>query len=128
MVWAWIIKNAIYLVSALAVVVGALWLFQTLILGPMNAKHDAAAASGQAAIGGAGQASAADAIQRAYDNGLKAGKTDAVTRTNTIYIRQQPGANDAINPALFAAFVKSVCMRDSAAGLPECNGLRQSGP
>lgn len=127
MITAWLAKNAVYLVVAIFVFATAWVVFDRLILQPMNAKHDAAATAGANAIAGAGVASAADAVAVVSQNSAHVKATDDTTRKNYVYITKQPGASDPVNPAVFDAFTRSVCLRDSAAGLPECDGLRKSG-
>ncbi len=94
----------------------------------MNAKHDIAAAHGQQVINKAGTDSAKEAVQAIATHDKQEQHTDTVTRTNYVYITKQPGSSDPVNPALYDAFVHSVCLRDSAAGLPGGQGLQQPNP
>lgn len=128
MIWAWIVKNAFSLICGIAILLAGIYLFQTLILGPINAKHDAAATHGTQAITAGGVKSAADAVKTVTANDANTRIIDERTRTNYVYITKQPGAADPVNPALFDALTRSVCLRVSAASLPECHGLQQPSP
>lgn len=50
------------------------------------------------------------------------------TFTNYRDIVRQPGAGDEISPEVDRAFRRAVCMRSSAAGLPECRRLPEADP
>lgn len=121
-------KNILIGCAVLAVLITLAVLGYKLFIAPVNAKHDIAAAHGTTAIAQGGTQSGAQATNIVSGNGKKSESTDTVTRTNYVYITKQPGAADPVNPALFDAFTRSVCLRVSAAGLPECDGLRKPGP
>lgn len=128
MIYAWAVKNAFYIAIGCVVAAALCFVVYRSFIAPVNAKHDIAAAHGQQVINKAGADSAKDAVQAIAKHDQQEQHTDTVTRTNYVYITKQPGASDPVNPALFDAFTRSVCLRDSTAGLPECQRLQQSHP
>jgi len=125
---AWATKRVLYLAVVATAMIIAMFVGYRLFFAQVDAKHDVAAAHSTTAIAIGGTQSGAQAVHIVSGNGDATQHTDTVTRANYVYITKQPGASDPVNPALFDAFTRSVCLRDSAAGLPECDGLRKSGP
>lgn len=128
MIYAWAVKNAFYIAIGTIAAIALGFIVYRSFIAPVNAKHDIAAAHGQQVINQAGTDSAKEAVQAIAAHDKQEQHTDTVTRTNYVYITKQPGASDPVNPALFDAFTRSVCLRDSAAGLPECQRLQQPNP
>ena len=128
MIYAWAIKNAFYIAIGIIAVCALGYIGWKVFFAPINATHDIAAAHGQQVINKAGADSAKDAVQAVAKHDQAEQHTDTITRTNYVYITKQPGASDPVNPALFDAFARSVCLRDSAASLPECQSVQQPHP
>lgn len=128
MIYAWAVKNAFYLAIGIIAAIALAFIGYRTFLAPVNAKHDIAAAHGQQVINQAGATSAKEAVQAVATHDKQEQHTDTITRTNYVYITKQPGSSDPVNPALFDAFTRSVCLRDSAASLPECQSVQQPHP
>lgn len=95
---------------------------------PIEAKRAVAAAKGETAIAGAGVQSGAAAVGIVSGNAQGEKNTDQTTRTNYVYITKAAGAGDPVNPGVDAAGRRAVCLRASAAGLPDCQRLREAHP
>ncbi len=115
----WIIGAALV---ALALLYGAYRLFGD---GP---RRDAAVAQAQSALNAAANQSAHQAIQTIQDNADAEAASRQITRSNHVTIIQAPGAQDPVSVAVDAAGRRAVCLRKSAAGLPECAGLLDPHP
>lgn len=124
----WATKNIVWLVAALLVVVVGGWFFWKLIIAPMNAAHDIAAIHGQGVVDKADAAAAHGAIGVIDKTNNGEAGIAAKGRDHYVYITKQPGADTAVPDALWDAFIGSVCLRDSAAGDPQCQRLRKPNP
>lgn len=124
----WALKNIVWIVVGTVVFLLAFWAFYVLIIGPMNAKHDAAAIHGQGVVDKADAAAAHGAIPVIEKTNSGEAGVAAKGRDHVIFITKQPGADTVVPDALWSAIVGSVCMRDSAAGDPECERLRKPHP
>lgn len=98
------------------------------------AQHQAEQKSQQVQIqasqetGKAAVAAGQDAVRIVVDNGKGAATVDAAVKGAVDAILATKGAQEHIDPALDAVGRHSICMRDSAAGLPECQSLQHAGP
>ena len=130
MIWAWVTKNAALagLYAAAAVLAGFM-IYQTFFAGGRAAlKHEEVKAKAEHAVGAAQGEAGANAANVVAGNATKETIIREITRTNTNEIFRQPGAGDPVADAVDAAGRRAICMRSSAAGLPDCNGLRPAGP
>lgn len=123
---AWVIRNTALLVFGVVVlvVVGLLiWRHHEQVL--VNA---AAPAKAQAQVNAADAQSGRDAVNAVSNNGKKEAATDDTTRKNNAIILKTPGAEVSLSPALDTAGRNAVCLRQSAASLPECQRLLHPNP
>lgn len=74
------------------------------------------------------QASAKDAVRIVVDNGKGAAAVDAAVKGAVSAILAAKGANQQIDPDLDDLGRRSICLRASAAGLPECQSLQRPSP
>lgn len=127
---SWLAENGVKLVAGL--ILGGLLLYMGwrtfLAPGQAQAKHDVVQAQGRAAIAKAGQDAGAAAVPIITNNYYGQQKSDRQTQENSRAILQAPGAGQPIDPALAAVGRRAICMRASAAGLPECQQLLNPGP
>lgn len=86
-------------------------------------KNAAAGANAKTQVEKANSDNAHDAIGVIVEHGKTDTKTDDITRTNNDIIHKTPGAAVGLNPELDAAGRRALCMRPSAAHLPECQQL-----
>jgi ABC-type uncharacterized transport system substrate-binding protein len=91
-------------------------------------RRDAAVAQAQSALTAADNQSAHQAIQTIQDNADAEAAARQITRSNHVTIIQAPGAQDPVSAAVDTAGRRAVCLRKSAAGLPECAGVRDAHP
>lgn len=123
---AWVGKNllvVVLVVAAFAAVAGWLWWNRH------QAAVNAAAVPKAAAIQNKAQANAgAAAVNVTNDNAKKGAETDAKVQHVTNNFNTYPAAKTAIDPGLFDAFNRGVCVFRSAASLPECQRLQQPNP
>jgi hypothetical protein len=96
--------------------------------GQAQQKHEVAAAKAQAQVGQAQGAAGAAATNIVAGNGAKETITHEITRDHYAEITKQPGAGDPVTDAVDSAGRRAICMRASAAGLPDCQRLREAGP
>ena len=121
-----IAKNAIKLVLALAAAVLVVsWLGYNSWRNASNAENRAEAVKtvGKATTN-AGQA----AVNTTQGNQDKNNDTDKKTASIVNNFNTYPQAKVAVDPALFDAFRRGVCMYRSAADLPECRAVQQVRP
>lgn len=93
-----------------------------------EAKHDVAAAHAQQLVGQAQADAGAHAANVVAGNAASEAKTHEITRDHYVYINQQPGAGDPVSDSVWDAFERSVCVRASAASLPDCQRLQETDP
>lgn len=124
----WAAKNVLWLILVAVVVLALLYVGYAVFIAPQNARNAVAAANGNAQISAAGNASAHEAVQAVNANGQNEAHIHDATRIDHETIIHEPGASVPISDDLDAAGRRAVCMHDSAAGLPECQRLRQPGP
>lgn len=117
-------------IAGLAVAGGIVWLVWTVFFAGHAAqqKHDVVQAQGQQQISNAGAAAGKDAIPIIVKNYNTGAAIDAQTQEAIRDILKIPGAAQAVDPALDDYGRRAVCMRGSAAGLPECEHLQRSDP
>ena len=119
---------AVKLIAAIAVGGFIVWAFWSIFFAgrQAEAKHDAVAAHAQQLVGQAEGNAGAAAANTVANNAAKEANTHEITRDHYVYINQQPGAGDPVSDPVWNAFVSSVCVRTSAAGLPDCQRLREA--
>ena len=124
--YAWIIKwSAFLIIGAIMIISFVVWLvWHDYEVG----KNAAAPALAQSAVNAADSASAHDAVQTVSKNDQAAAKADDTTRKNSYVINNFPAAKTLVDPAVDAAIRSAICMRDSAANLPECKSVLQPSP
>lgn len=123
---AWATKYAILLIVCAVAAFGlGIWAWRAHEQSLVNA---AAPAEAAAKVNAADAQSGKDAVNAVNDNDKKSTAIDDTTRKNNVIIIHEPGASVNLDPALDAAGRAAICMHDSAAGLPECQRLRQSSP
>jgi hypothetical protein len=115
----WIVVAAL---AAAIVLYGAYRLFGD---GP---RRDAAIARAQSALDAADNQSAHQAIEAIQTNADAEAASRQITRSNHVTIIHAPGAQDPVSAAVDAAGRRAVCLRKSAAGLPECAGVFEPHP
>ena len=93
-----------------------------------QAKHDKVQAETQARVGQAEGAAGANAANVVANGAQREVITNTTTRTNYVEITRQPGAGDPVSDAVDAAGRNAICLRASAAGLPDCIRLRAAYP
>lgn len=93
-----------------------------------QAKSERVENQGRSAISEAGAKSGVEAIKITVDNGKAAAGIDAAVRSAIDEIRKAKGAEVAVDPSVDAAGRRAICLRPSAAGLPECQRLLGTGP
>lgn len=91
-------------------------------------KHDVAAAKAGELVGKAQGGAGNHAANVIAGNGQKETVINNTTRTNYVEITKAPGAGDPVTDAVDAAGRRAVCMRASAASLPDCIRLRGPDP
>lgn len=93
-----------------------------------DARRDAREARGAQAIAEAARDAAGDANAIRDRSDARSQAIDNQTEENRDAILNAPGADQRIDPALNAAFRRSVCMRHASADLPECRAMLQPDP
>ena len=93
-----------------------------------QAKHDKVQAETQARVGQAEGAAGANAANVVANGAQREVITNTTTRTNYVEITRQPGAGDPVSDAVDNAGRNAICLRASAAGLPDCIRLRAAYP
>lgn len=125
---AWLAANAAKLVAG--VLVAALFgfmLYQTFFAaGRAKAVHAEAAAQAGGLVNGAKADAGGAAVNTVAGNAAKESGIRERTITNYVEITKQPGAADPITDELDAAGRRAICLRASAAGLPDCQRLREA--
>lgn len=74
------------------------------------------------------QASGKDAVHIVVDNGKGAAAVDAAVKGAVSAILAAKGSNQQIDPDLDGLGRRAICVRVSAASLPECQSLQRPGP
>lgn len=123
----WLAKNTVALVLGVAAAtLAAFVIYQTFFAGhAAQVKHDVAAAKAQGAVGTAEGAAGAKAANVVAGNGAKETIINNLTRDHYYDITKQPGAGDPVSDSVDDAGRHAICMRASAAGLPDCQRLRE---
>jgi cell division protein FtsL len=91
-------------------------------------KHDQVQAQGEQLVTKAQSDAGAGAVGTVAKNAAAETKTHEITRDHYYEITKQPGAGDPVPQPVWDAFVRSVCLRASATGLPECDRLQKADP
>jgi cytoskeletal protein RodZ len=91
-------------------------------------KSEIVQAKGAAAVSQAGAEAGKAAVTTVTNNYTYAAASDRKTQENRHAILQAPGASQPVDPALDALVRSDICMRTSAASLPECQRLQQPAP
>lgn len=101
---------------ALALILGAVLLW--------NAWGAASTAKTEARLGAnqtdAALASGADAVETLGKSAAAEAAVDTITRENERAIREAPGADAPVDPAVHGAGLRSLCRRAANRGKPEC--------
>lgn len=82
-----------------------------------TAKTEARLSKGQT---GAALASGADAVETLGQTAAGEAATDSITEENQRAIRQAPGADAPVDPAVHDAGLRGLCRRAAYRGRPEC--------
>lgn len=119
--------KAIGCILAIAAIGAFVW---WLLFAPRAAIEKSAQVQTRAQIGAgqAGAKSGQDAIKIIVDNGKQSAAIDAAVTEALHAIAETKGANQQLDPALDDVGRRSICLRDSAAGLLDCQPLRRSDP
>lgn len=119
----WVVGGLLAIGAAVALI---WWLFFS--NGAAKQKSEIVGAQGRGAISAAGAKSGVDAIRITVDNSKAAAGIDAAVRSAIDEIRKAKGSEVAVDPAVDAAGRRAICLRPSAAGIPECERLLGTGP
>lgn len=119
--WDLIVGGVILLV---AVLFGA-WVWHQAGAG---ARAEAVVAKAQATISQNDVQNADIAVQKVDDHDNTEAAVNAQTRANHDTIVKAAGANVAVSDAVDAAGRRAICMRRSAASLPECSSVQHPSP
>lgn len=122
-------KIVAWAVGALAALLFAAWVVWKLFFAQhaADAAHDKAEIHAQQVVGKATSDAGAKASNIVAESATKEAKTHEITRDHYFEITKAPGADDIVPPAVDAAFRRAICLRDSAARLPECQRLQKAG-
>lgn len=125
-VQVWVVKA----VAAIVVCLVIAWVVWKLFVadGQAEKKHDVAAARAGQLVGQAQGAAGAKAANVVAGNATKETVIHETTRDHYVEITKQPGAGDPVSDPVWDAFVRSVCVRSSAAGLHDCQRLQEPSP
>ncbi len=96
--------------------------------GAAQRKSDTVAAETSGRVGQAQGAAGQNAANVIANGAQREIITNNNTRTNYVEITRQPGAGDPVSDAVDAAGRSAVCLRTSAASLPDCIRLREADP
>lgn len=102
--------------AAIGVLAVAAWL----LTAPMRQASAAAQAKASAAFTSARADSAQAAVQVVDAGAARDAGVDVITRENRDAILKAPGADLRLDPALNAAGLRALCMRDAYRGSAEC--------
>ena len=121
---AWIAKWSVILVLGLLVlaIVVALLGYNSW-RNSRNAKNTIQAVR---TVGQAGTAGGQAAVNTLQGNQQNDQDTDAKTRPIIQNFNSYPAAKTEVDPALFDAFNRAICMYKSSADLPECRAMREA--
>lgn len=91
-----------------------------LITAPARNAAAAKAARAEAALADSRTRSAADAVEITARSGARDAAADRLTQETRDAIRNAPGADQRLDPALNAAGLRGLCRRAAYRGRPEC--------
>lgn len=118
---------AIAVVVLLLLVFGWYMVWKTFLAGGQaQAKHDEIAAHAQQLVGQAAASAGAKAANVVASDAQKEAKVHEITRDHYVEITKAAGAGDPVPDAVWDAFQHAVCVRASAAGLPDCQRLQKT--
>lgn len=112
---------------ALAIVAFAFW-WIFLKDGQARQRHDLATARAGQLLGQANGSAGAHAANTIAKQSGDEAKVHEITRDHYVEITKQPGAGDQVSDAVDSAFRRAVCLRASAASLPDCQRLQEANP
>jgi hypothetical protein len=123
-------KIIAWTILAIAAAIIGGWVIWKLFFAERAAQQKSQQVQAEAAIGkgDAGAKAGHDAIQITVDNGKAAAGIDAAVREAIHAISKAKGADQLLDPAVDAAGRRAICMRPSAASLPDCQHLQQPNP
>lgn len=123
-------KVAVWAIGGLLVAALLFWVGWKLFFAQReaDAKHDQVQTQAVLGTAAAGTQSAKEAIQITVDNGKAAAGIDAAVKGALNEISLAKGADAAVSDEVDAAGRRAVCLRASAAGLPDCQSLQRTSP
>ena len=120
---------AIGVVVLLVLGLGGYMVWKTFFAGAAaQSKHDVVQAQGNAAMAKAGVAAGAAAVPIIVKNYQSGAAIDAQTQEAIREALKSPGASQSVDPGLDDLGRRAICVRLSAASLPECQHLLQPNP
>jgi len=93
-----------------------------------QAKHDKVEQQVNTGLGKTGVESGKQAVEITVKNNTQAAGIDRDTQRAIHDLLKAPGANSPVDPGLAALARSAICMRDSAAGLDQCQQMLRPGP
>ena len=120
-------KTVVYAVGGLLLTILIGWMVYRTFIAPgrvEKAQQVTRANTGEA-IGKAQGQTGEKAANTVAANAGRQSRTETTTRENYENITRQPGADDPVSDPVWDAFVRSVCLRSSAAGLSDCKRLSE---
>lgn len=123
------LKIVAWAVAALAVLMIGAWVVWKLFFAEhaAEAKHAEVQIHAEQAVGKAKGDAGAKASNVVAGAATKETIIHETTRDHYLEITKQPGASDPVSDGVDAAFRRSVCLRASAARLPDCQRLQEAG-
>lgn len=115
-------------VIAICILVLGYLLVDHFVWAPIRAKTEAATAHGTAVVNKAHTDAANEAIPIIIEHGSNEDRVNQATRDHYVTITKAAGADDPVNPALWSAYVSSLCVRSSASGVSGCGSVQQPNP
>lgn len=124
------VKAVAYVVGAILVALLAGWMGWKLFFADhaAQAAHDKAEIHAVQVVGQAKGEAGANAVSVVAGTATKETIIHETTRDHYVEITKQPGADDPVSDPLFDAFTRSICMRVSAARLPQCQPVPGADP
>src|ERR1041385_8876611 len=125
---AWGIKNALWIIVGLGALLVAGVVVYYVFVAPGRAKSELAVAHGQAVLSNANAAAGGAAVNIVAKNADTESGNSKKTRDNHVVIMRAPGSTVVVSDDVDRAGRTAICLRKSAAALPECRGLLEAHP
>ena len=125
---AWALKNILWLILGVVVAIAIGFIFYRVFVAPGEAKRELAVAHGQTVLSNANAAAGGAAVDIVSKNADAESGNSKKTRDNHAVITHAPGASVVVSDDVDHAARAAICVRKSAAGLPECRGLLEAHP